>query len=49
MVPTYEPLVLFEFGGGTATHFPRVYLIVEKVLSGNMLDLVDPRLNFSIF
>ena len=46
---TYEPLSLFEVVGGTATQFPRVHLDIEVGLSVIVLDLVNPRLQFSIF
>jgi len=47
--PTYEPLVLSEPVGGTATQFPSVYFAIDEGLSDNILDLVYPWLQFSIF
>jgi len=45
----YEASSFFEIFGGTTAHFPRVYLNVEVCLGVNVLDLVDPWLQLSVF
>ena len=45
--PAYESPSLPEIFGGTTTEFPRIYLNVEVRLSIDVLNLVDPWLQFS--
>ena len=48
-IPTYEPPSLSEISCRTTTHAPRVYLDIKESLSVNVLDLVGPWLQFSIY
>ena len=45
---TYKPSPLFKVFGGATTHFPRMYRNVEVGLTLDVLDLVDPWLQFSV-
>jgi len=45
---TYEPPPLSKIVGGSTTHAPRMYLDIEEGFSVDVLDLVDPRLQFSV-
>ena len=47
-MPTYEPPSLSKIFRGTTTHFSRVHLDIEVRLSVDVLDLVDPWLQFSV-
>ena len=45
---TYEPISLLEILGRAAAYDPRVYLDINPGLGENVLDLVNPRLRFSV-
>ena len=46
---TYEPHSLSKVSEGTKAQLLRVYFDIEIGLSVNVLDLVDPWLQFSVF
>jgi hypothetical protein len=46
---TYKPSSLSESRGRSTTHIPRGYFDIEEGLSVDVLDLVDPWLQFSVF
>lgn len=46
---TYKPPPLSKLFDGTTTHFPREYLDVKVGFIMDVLDLVDPWFQFSVF
>jgi len=47
-VATYEPPSLLKSPGRTTTNLSRVFMDIEVGLRVQVLDLVDPRLQFSV-
>ena len=45
----YKPPLSYKVFGRTTTHFPRGYLDAKVGLTLDVLDLVDPWLQFSVF
>ena len=50
MIQTYKSLSFPKILGGTKMHFPRrVFMDIDVGVVIKVLDLVDPRLYFSVF